>query len=155
MMDLWSIILTIWYILPAYFANMAPVVFGGGSPIDKGRNWIDGKRILGDHKTFRGLISGIVVGSVIGLIQLRPIQGVLLSTGAMIGDLVGSFIKRRLNIPPGGNAILLDHEGFLVFSILFCFWYDPLSAEQIIFLIIITPILYEMTNFIARKLNLK
>ncbi|MGC9103463.1 MAG: CDP-2,3-bis-(O-geranylgeranyl)-sn-glycerol synthase [Candidatus Methanodesulfokora sp.] len=154
-MDLWSIILTIWYILPAYFANMAPVVFGGGSPIDKGRNWIDGKRILGDHKTFRGLISGIVVGSVIGLIQLRPIQGVLLSTGAMIGDLVGSFIKRRLNIPPGGNAILLDHEGFLVFSILFCFWYDPLSAEQIIFLIIITPILYEMTNFIARKLNLK
>ncbi|MGB9631348.1 MAG: CDP-2,3-bis-(O-geranylgeranyl)-sn-glycerol synthase [Candidatus Methanodesulfokora sp.] len=154
-MDLWSIILTIWYILPAYFANMAPVVFGGGSPIDKGRNWIDGKRILGDHKTFRGLISGIVVGSVIGLIQLRPIQGVLLSTGAMTGDLVGSFIKRRLDIPPGGNAILLDHEGFLVFSILFCFWYDPLSAEQIIFLIIITPILYEMTNFIARKLNLK
>ncbi|MGC8931760.1 MAG: CDP-2,3-bis-(O-geranylgeranyl)-sn-glycerol synthase [Candidatus Methanodesulfokora sp.] len=154
-MDLWSIILTIWYILPAYFANMAPVVFGGGSPIDKGRNWIDGKRVLGDHKTFRGLISGIVVGSVIGLIQLRPIQGVLLSTGAMTGDLVGSFIKRRLDIPPGGNAILLDHEGFLVFSILFCFWYDPLSAEQIIFLIIITPILYEMTNFIARKLNLK
>ena len=154
-MDLWSIILTIWYILPAYFANMAPVVFGGGSPIDKGRNWIDGKRVLGDHKTFRGLISGIVVGTVIGLIQLRPIQGVLLSTGAMTGDLVGSFIKRRLDIPPGGNAILLDHEGFLVFSILFCFWYDPLSAEQIIFLIIITPILYEMTNFIARKLNLK
>lgn len=154
-MDLWSIILAIWYILPAYFANMAPVVFGGGSPIDKGRNWIDGKRILGDHKTFRGLISGIVVGTAVGLIQQRPIQGFLLSTGAMTGDLMGSFIKRRLNIPPGGDAILLDHEGFLVFSILFCFWYDPLLVEQIIFLIIITPILYELTNFIARKLNLK
>jgi CDP-2,3-bis-(O-geranylgeranyl)-sn-glycerol synthase len=155
MMDLMSMFLAIWYILPTYFANMAPVVFGGGSPIDRGRNWIDGRRILGDHKTFRGLISGIIVGTTIGIIQLRPIQGVLLSTGAMVGDLIGSFIKRRLDIPPGGNAVLLDHEGFLVFSILFCFWYEPISIKQTIFLIIITPILYEITNFIARKLNLK
>lgn len=154
-MNLADFILAVWYILPAYFANMAPVVFGGGPPIDRGRNWIDGRRILGDHKTFRGLISGIVVGVVVGLIQLRPVQGVLLSAGAMAGDLMGSFIKRRLGIPPGGDAILLDHEGFLLFSILFCSWYDPLSVEQIIFLIIITPILYEMTNFIARKLGLK
>lgn len=154
-MDLVGMFLAIWYILPTYFTNMAPVVFGGGPPIDKGRNWIDGRRILGDHKTFRGLISGIIVGTTVGLIQLRPIQGVLLSTGAMMGDLIGSFIKRRLDIPPGGNAILLDHEGFLVFSILSCFWYEPILIEQVIFLIIITPILYEITNFIARKLNLK
>jgi len=36
----------IWLMLPAYTANPMAVVFGGGTPIDLGKKWIDGKRIL-------------------------------------------------------------------------------------------------------------
>ena len=44
------------YILPAYVANGAPVIFGGGTPLDFGRK-LGGKPIFGNHKTIRGLIS--------------------------------------------------------------------------------------------------
>ena len=45
---IWDAIL---FIIPAYVANSIPVVMGGGPPLDGGRMWKDGKRILGDGKT--------------------------------------------------------------------------------------------------------
>ncbi|MFA5869687.1 MAG: CDP-archaeol synthase, partial [Candidatus Bathyarchaeia archaeon] len=54
---------TVWLFLPAYFANAAPVLLHGGGPLDGGRNWGDGKRMLGDHKTVWGTLSGVAVGS--------------------------------------------------------------------------------------------
>ena len=49
------------FIFPAYCANAAPVIFGGGFPIDGGKTFLDGKPIFGSHKTFRGFLSGLVV----------------------------------------------------------------------------------------------
>jgi len=49
-----------WLMLPAYMANPTAVVFGGGTPVDMGKNWKDGRRIFGDGKTFRGLIGGTI-----------------------------------------------------------------------------------------------
>ena len=41
-----------WFMLPAYVANPTAVVFGGGRPIDAGRVLRDGRRFLGDGKTW-------------------------------------------------------------------------------------------------------
>ena len=49
-----SLISAFWYILPAYLANATPVLLGGGKPLDLGLKWLDGERLFGDHKTFRG-----------------------------------------------------------------------------------------------------
>ena len=50
------------FYLPAYVANGSPVVFskiyGPGHPIDMGIVFSDGKRLLGDGKTFEGFITG-------------------------------------------------------------------------------------------------
>ena len=54
------------FALPAYIANMAPVFLGGGPPMDGGRLWKDGKRILGPGKTWRGFFGGIFAGSLTG-----------------------------------------------------------------------------------------
>ncbi|MEM4865043.1 MAG: CDP-archaeol synthase, partial [Acidilobaceae archaeon] len=54
------------FILPAMFANAIPVVFKGTRPIDGGRLFLDGRRILGDGKTWEGLMSGISAGSLVG-----------------------------------------------------------------------------------------
>ena len=62
---------TIWLFLPAYFANAAPVLLHGGGPIDGGRVWSDGRRLLGDHKTVYGTLSGVVVDSITGLYRLE------------------------------------------------------------------------------------
>ena len=54
-----------WLMLPAFLPNSAAVLFGGGRPIDFGRSW-HGKRILGDGKTWTGLIGGITAGTALG-----------------------------------------------------------------------------------------
>ena len=54
------------FVLPLYFGNAAPTILGGGAPIDGGRYWRDGKRILGDGKTIRGFWMAVLVGILIG-----------------------------------------------------------------------------------------
>ena len=56
----------LYFFVPAYVANMSPVVVRNrfpslAAPIDGGLSW-RGRRLLGDHKTWRGLLVGIVVG---------------------------------------------------------------------------------------------
>ena len=46
------------FIVPGYFSNAGMVIVGGGKPLDGGKNWKDGRRILGDHKTTAGLVKG-------------------------------------------------------------------------------------------------
>ena len=60
------IIQALWLILPAYVANASAVLVGGGIPIDFGKKWKDGHRILGDGKTWRGLFSGVFIGMTAG-----------------------------------------------------------------------------------------
>jgi CDP-2,3-bis-(O-geranylgeranyl)-sn-glycerol synthase len=82
-----------------------------------------------------------------------------LAFGAMLGDIAGSFIKRRRGIERGGSLPLLDQLGFLVVALLFA----SLSADfKTLFTIpviiagfIITPVLHLTTNYIAYKLGLK
>ncbi len=154
-MDLNFVFEAIWYVLPSYFANMSPVLFGGGRPLDMGKSFKDGRRILGDHKTIRGFLSGIIVGTLVGLIQGRSLQGFTLSLGAMVGDCFGSFIKRRIGLAEGQSAPLLDQEGFLVFSLIFAYPIERIAIESVIFLLIITPILHLMTNFLAHAIGIK
>src|SRR5436305_367657 len=82
------------FIGPAYFANAAPLVLGGGASLDGGRSLADGRPIFGPHKTVRGVIAGIVVGTLIGLAEslVDPrlaTAGFMIALGAVLGDLLG------------------------------------------------------------------
>ena len=168
---------TIWLMLPAYTPNNFAVIFGGGTPIDLGKKFIDGRRILGDGKTFRGLLSGIFGGVLTGFVQYNveklvginlyskfPLEDVLtffflFSFGSLMGDIFGSFIKRRIGIERGGKAPILDQVDFLIFSFLFAYLHEVFKElfriEIIILAFLITPILHRLTNFIAYLLKLK
>jgi len=65
-MDYLIIIQALWLVIPAYIANACALLVGGGTPIDFGKNWKDGRRIFGDGKTWRGLISGAFLGMTSG-----------------------------------------------------------------------------------------
>jgi CDP-2,3-bis-(O-geranylgeranyl)-sn-glycerol synthase len=153
----------IWFILPAYVANAAPVVFGGGSAIDGGKKFIDGRPILGPGKTVKGFAAGLAAGSLIGFIQtilaggsrIYALVGILLTIGALIGDLFGSFIKRRLGFPRGKAAPGLDQLGFLVFAILFASPLMTPTLEIFIALLFITLLIHPATNYCGYKLGLK
>jgi CDP-2,3-bis-(O-geranylgeranyl)-sn-glycerol synthase len=170
------VVFAFWFVLPAYVANASPVVFGGGRPIDGGRKFFDGRPIFGPGKTIRGFCAGVAAGIAAGVVLYllhplaldgkEPVPGLksfssyllsssLLSVGALTGDLVGSFIKRRIGLARGDPAFLLDQLGFLVFALLFTYPFFHLSSTMAIFLLIVTPGLHLGTNVLAYKLGLK
>lgn len=148
------------FIFPAYCANAAPVLFGGGLPLDLGKTFYDGRPIFGKNKTFRGFFSGLIVGSIVGLVEsfffgYPSCFGFLLSLGALVGDLAGAFLKRRLGIPPGGILPVIDQVDFIVGALIFSFPLNMLSLELAITVLVITPPIHLLTNFAAYKMGLK
>ncbi|WXG40634.1 MAG: CDP-2,3-bis-(O-geranylgeranyl)-sn-glycerol synthase [Candidatus Freyarchaeum deiterrae] len=82
-------------------------------------------------------------------------HGFLLSFGALIGDLIGSFIKRRLNLERGRPAPPLDQLDFIIGALLFSFIDFIPPIEIIIVLVVLTPIIHLAANIIGYKLRLK
>ncbi|MDE1823462.1 MAG: CDP-2,3-bis-(O-geranylgeranyl)-sn-glycerol synthase [Candidatus Micrarchaeota archaeon] len=156
----YAILYPIIYIFPAYVANGAPVLFGGKKPLDMGMKF-KGRPILGMHKTIRGTIAGLLSGSLVGYIEsfalpyMLPV-GIMLSAGAMFGDIFGSFLKRRMGIREGAKTLLLDQYPFLIFALLFAF---PLGNQPalygILFLFILTGAMHAFTNYAANRMKLK
>jgi len=153
----------LYLILPAYCANAIPVLFGGGLPMDFGKKFIDGKPLFGAHKTFRGFFSGLFIGTLIGIVQsslpiFQPPQiflGFILSLGALTGDLVHSFIKRRLNLPPGASFPVADQLDFVIGALLFSLFISPPSLPVALVILVVTPPIHLSTNYIAYRLGVK
>lgn len=147
---------TIYFFLAAYFANAAPVILGGGAPLDGGRVWRDGKPLLGSHKTVRGTVSGILVGTVTGLFQGDPLRGFLLGSGSVAGDLLNSFVKRRINLKPGAPFPVFDQLSFIVFAIaLVSLVPPPPSTDMIAVILIATLPIHFLSNLFSFLLKLK
>ena len=160
-MDLATIIVeSLKLIFPAYCANAAPVLAGGGTPMDFGKNFVDGRRVFGKNKTFRGFFFGLAIGLLVGLVEVflfsYPILFAVLSPlGALLGDLTGAFLKRRLDIAPGGLLPVVDQVDFVVGAIVFTLPLAIISLELAVAMLIITPPIHLLTNFAAYKLKLK
>ncbi|MGI0133372.1 MAG: CDP-2,3-bis-(O-geranylgeranyl)-sn-glycerol synthase [Candidatus Micrarchaeaceae archaeon] len=155
-----AVIYPLIYIFPAYAANGAPVVFGGRAPLDFGRKFM-GKRIFGDHKTIKGSVSSLMAGILVGLVlypfmpYMLPIA-ILLSIGTNFGDLLGSFIKRRLGYPYGKSLFIMDQYGFYIFAILFALPLGHLpTLYGLAFITVVTGVLHLFTNMAAHRLRLK
>ncbi len=149
------------FIFPAYCANGAPVLAGGGLSMDFGKNFVDGKRLLGKNKTFRGFFFGLAIGVFVGLVEYAvfgtyPLLFCFLSPlGALIGDLAGAFLKRRLDIAPGGLLPIVDQVDFVIGAILFSLPLSIVSWDLAITIMLVTPPIHLLTNFIAFKMKLK
>ncbi len=161
--------------LPAYVPNSAAAALGGGNPIDCNRTWRDGRRLLGDGKTIRGFFGGVAVGCIVGMIQimlqgispfsllpsLTPLPVILLATGALVGDMVKSFFKRRAGIERGGAWPFVDQYDFVAGALLFLLAGDPafalthITIPIIIVILVITPVLHRVVNIIGYKIGVK
>ncbi|MGB9844276.1 CDP-2,3-bis-(O-geranylgeranyl)-sn-glycerol synthase [Methanothermobacter tenebrarum] len=158
-----SIVYVIYFMLPAYIANVSALVFGGGPPLDFGYHFIDKRRLIGDGVTWRGSIIGTLLGTLTGMIQGTLVDnmlygillGFLLALGAVIGDACGSFVKRRFNIERGRPAPILDQLDFAVGAMLFASIIVNFSWEMIIMILIITVILHLSANIIAYLIGVK
>ena len=171
------VIVAFWAMLPAYVPNNAAVIAGGGRPIDGGREW-NGKRLLGNGKTWRGTAAGIIAGlALAGLLtaaapsvsesigvdvpEFEPLAAVGLAVGAMLGDILASFLKRRSGRERGAMFPGVDQLDFVVVSLpltalLATDWFfDVFTWEVILVVVVLTPVLHVTTNVIAYRLGLK
>lgn len=81
----------------------------GAHPLDGGRRLADGRRLLGDSKTWRGFVLAPVVTGLVALPLPLPVSvGATVGAGAMLGDLLSSFCKRRLHMASSSMAPGLD-----------------------------------------------
>jgi CDP-2,3-bis-(O-geranylgeranyl)-sn-glycerol synthase len=156
-----DLVSALYIIVPAYCTNGAPVIFGGGIPIDLGKSLSDGNRILGDNKTIRGILSGLMVGAIVGALEYYLFSknlfliAFLASVGALFGDLVGAFLKRRLKIKPGDALPAIDQLDFVLGALLFVSPVYRLSLGAIVILLLVTPPIHFLTNVAAYCLGLK
>ncbi|HDD33560.1 MAG: CDP-2,3-bis-(O-geranylgeranyl)-sn-glycerol synthase [Thermoprotei archaeon] len=151
--------------LPCYVANATPVLvaklLGRTHPLDFGLKLPDGHRLLGDGKSVEGFVSGVLTGTLTGYLLsslgLSDIsRAFTLSVGSMMGDALGSFLKRRLGLRRGDPAPLLDQLSFLVVAlILYQLVYGGLDPLTTALLLIITPPIHVATNYLAYRLGLK
>jgi len=78
-------------------------------PLDGNIKFVDGRPLFGRSKTVRGILVAILVTSMCApLLGLDLRIGLLVATAAMAGDLLSSFLKRRLGLPPSSMATGLD-----------------------------------------------
>jgi len=96
-------------------ANSAPVVARNllgerwKSAIDHGAVFVDRRPILGNSKTWRGLVAACIACSVAAPTMGLPYQvGLAAAALTMCGDLLASFTKRRLGYEPSSQSLLLD-----------------------------------------------
>jgi CDP-2,3-bis-(O-geranylgeranyl)-sn-glycerol synthase len=110
----WNLLISLFVLL--VLANGAPLLLallsGGsaGRPMDGGLVLWDGYPLFGKSKTWRGLIAALVVTPLgAWLLGLGWGLGLVVALGAMAGDLIASFIKRRMGLPSSASVPLLDH----------------------------------------------
>ena len=108
-------------------ANGVPVVakkiFGGcfAHPLDGNAVFADGRPLFGRSKTIRGVALAVLAATLgAPLIGLEWQIGVVVGSLAMAGDLVSSFVKRRLDLPPSSRASGLDQVPEALFPLLGC-----------------------------------
>ena len=165
----------LWIMMPAYVPNPVAAFLGGGRPIDGGRMYRDGRRIFGDGKTWRGFMTGVASGIVIGVLLIMGQQAFgitwlpvltfpvvfLLAFGALAGDLVKSFFKRRLDKERGAEWLIADQYdlviGALLLLLIFQYqWVMTYLTPLVIFwIIVITPVLHRAVNIIGYITGIK
>lgn len=180
---------TIVFLLPAYIANMAPVLLWRTAwwpalrkPIDRGKK-IGRVEIFGTHKTYFGILSAVFGGALVGLIMgvigiveqgwsVLQFFGVIIlcawiGLGAIMGDLLESFVKRRLGIRSGEPLWFFDQVDFVIGG--WCAYkilemaglidsYPIVGTIDIVILItgvVITPFFHLAANIVAYKMGWK
>ena len=146
------------FLLPAMIANMTPVLLRGMKKFGKPIN----EKIFGSNKTWRGLVGGITVGtlSYFTLVNKGFFEGIenmgdvilvgfLFSFGALMGDLIKSYFKRKVGIKEGEGWIPFDQIDYILGAIILTYGIFHYSLPQIILLLIIGGAMSALAHYFA------
>lgn len=182
MLLLQLIVEVVWLFLPALAANSAPVLAARyhwlprlATPLDGDRLW-RGQPVLGHSKTWRGVVVGLIFGSIAGVLQyaLQPylpvwlhpllvytsplaaaVWGAWLGFGALAGDALKSFLKRRIAIAPGNSWKPFDQIDVVVGVLLAVGPFISLSFAHVILSFVVIGALMYATSIVGVKIKIK
>jgi len=178
-----DVLFALWFFLPAGIANVVPVFAAKiplikrfDAPIDGGRSF-RGKRIFGSHKTWRGMITGIIFGTLTLWLQqylfghaawIRSfasavdyahlptlIMGPLFAIGALGGDAIESFFKRQYGIAPGKGWFPFDQTDYIIGGAIATMPFVSLSLLHYVLLLVLWLIVHVLSTVIGYFLHLK
>lgn len=150
-------------------ANKLPFINRWKTPLDLGKKY-KGKRILGANKTWRGLVFGTCVAAIFGvtaftirvdftvsieLLWIVALASGLMGFGALVGDAVESFAKRRSGIKPGDSWFPFDQIDYILGGLLFSYPLIHWPIELMFYIFAIYFGLHVVVSFIGYKLGLK
>lgn len=177
------ILFALWVFLPAGLANGSPVAASRipflrdlKAPMDFGRHYRD-RRIFGDNKTWRGLLFGILVAILTVWLQQFLYQnygwaqsmsgnldystlptvwlGFLFGAGALLGDAIESFFKRRSGVASGKSWFPFDQLDYIVGGLLLSSLVIPFSLKQYIVIIIVWFAMHVFSVYVGFLLKLR
>jgi CDP-2,3-bis-(O-geranylgeranyl)-sn-glycerol synthase len=178
-----DIFFSVWFLLPAALANVAPILSAKIPYLDRWQTRLDfgkqykGADIFGSHKTWRGLLMGMIVATIVLALQKYSIAhfgwprlhvrgvdyatlpllllGPLFGFGALGGDAVESFFKRRRGIESGGAWIPFDQLDYIVGAILVTLPFVLLPLQMYVYMIVIWFGAHLLASYIGYRLKLK
>jgi CDP-2,3-bis-(O-geranylgeranyl)-sn-glycerol synthase len=165
-----SIIGYMWFFLPAGIANMAPIfakqlpgLRHWNTPIDFGAS-VNGHRVLGNNKTWRGIVCGTIVAVIAGFLQQQfvisdytpsLVAAGLLGFGALFGDALKSFFKRQLGHSDGDSWFPFDQTDYIIGGLLCVSLVVDVTLEQVLAILISYFVFHIFISYIGYKLKLK
>lgn len=161
-----SVAQALWLFLPAALANATPVfasrvyiLRGWNRPIDGGRSF-RGKRVLGNNKTWRGMICGVIIAGFAGYLQhwlwpdllpvvLQVLWAVVIGFGALYGDAAESFFKRQLGYGSGQTWFPFDQLDYIAGGLIAAVPFQAFDAKGVAAIIGAYFVLHVMVTYLG------
>jgi len=165
--------------LPCFIANLLPVLAAKTNilsrlnyPVD-GHATLFGKRVFGDHKTWRGFIVGIFGAMVVAIIQyflydLNLVSwidffsfgqfllfGFLSGLGALLGDTLESFFKRRVGVASGKSFFPFDQIDYIIGFVILTNFLIGWTWKDILFLLLFSMLIAPLISGFGYLTNIK
>lgn len=178
-----NFLFALWFFVPAGVANVMPIFVAKipslkrfDAPMDCGRTF-RGKRVFGSHKTWRGMISGIIAGTLalwlqqylVGHFELFTkfdklvdysslptlIVGPLFAIGALGGDAIESFFKRQLDIAPGKGWFPFDQTDYIIGGAIATMPFVSLGILQYAWILAVWLVVHVVATILGFLMGLK
>jgi len=178
-----DILFALWFFLPAGCANATPIFLAKipflaqyDAPMDLGHTF-HGKRVLGSHKTWRGLIGGIIAATLVLWLQQvlvghtswaatltkevdytqlpTLILGPLFGLGALLGDAIESFFKRQRGVAPGQGWFPFDQTDYIIGGAVATAPFVHLHFLQYVWLLLLWLLVHVIASYLGYLAKLK
>jgi CDP-2,3-bis-(O-geranylgeranyl)-sn-glycerol synthase len=149
---MWQPVLEILALL--FLANGAPILAtrafrsAAAWPVDLGARFADGKPLFGKSKTWRGLAFALLACALFApLLGFTAVYGLVFAALTMTGDLLSSFVKRRLGLAPSDRSLGLDQ---VPEALLPCFYAVPAANLQW-WWVLVLPLLFTLLQVLVSQ----